>query len=303
MQDEIPGFLTNLTAAYQLRYHIGLATKRKQLLFEAPAARELVTATLGEVCRRYGYHLLDHAVAANGLHLLLSLKPEHSVSAAVRAIKGNVWAAMRDAGRPQVVWSRGIFVRSVGSVAAPQIVAYVASQFEHHGHEATARWVPAGCQADLSQLSALRRSAHAVFELNYHFVFVVARRESLFDGDTIHGVLECLRQSADRQGLPVWGMEVVPDHAHLFVGLEPSSVPAGSGESLHGRHVAVAGRASQRRAAVREAGGRVEAELLCRHGWRGDDGAGEGIVAALGCRVNRRVPRREAGGIGGWRSL
>lgn len=226
MQDDIPPFLRSLPAAYQLRYHIGLAAKRKLPLFADAPMRELVTATLADVCRRNGYHLLDHAVAPNGLYLLLSLKPEHSVSAAVKAVKGNIWAAAKNTGRPAVLWSRGIFVRSVGTVSTAQVANYVASQFDHHGYSDSQYWQPAGYQGDLAALSTIRKSAHAVFEMNHHFVFVLARRELILDAEIAAGLLACLRESAGRQGLVVWRAEVVPDHAHLLLGLEPSQAPA-----------------------------------------------------------------------------
>lgn len=224
MRNGIPPFLRDLPAAYQLHYHIGLATKGKQPLFQPAATRGVVEAVLSEVCQRNHYHLLEHNIADNGLYLLLSLRPEHSVSGAVKAIRGNVWAAMKDLGDPRPLWSRGLFVRSVGSASVQQIAGYLSSQLEHHGFDSSA-FQPVSYEGNTSAMSVLRKSAHAVFEMNHQFVFVIERRECFLDPQVAQGLVTCLRKTAAQQDIVVWKMEIVPDHVHLLVGLKPSHVP------------------------------------------------------------------------------
>ncbi|NCO37028.1 MAG: IS200/IS605 family transposase [Armatimonadetes bacterium] len=246
MNDDIPVFLQDLPAAYQLHYHVGLAPNRKQPFFASPEVRRAIESALRSVCERNHYHLLDHALVDRGLYLLLSLRPEHSVSGAVKAIKGNLWAAVKNLGDPQPVWSRGIFVRSVGTVNAERVATYVSTQFAHHEVDPVA-FEPVSYQRNLAAMSALRNSAHVVFELNHHFVFVLDRRECFLEPEAARGLVGCLVDSAARQGVLVWRGEVVPDHVHLVTGLEPSHIPADvasrfladSWRWLHDRYAAV----------------------------------------------------------------
>lgn len=225
MKEEVPFFLQSLPAAYQLHYHIGLATRGKCPFFKPLNVRQVVEEVLADVCQQYGYHLLEHALLDNGLYLLVSLRPEHSVSGAVKSIRGNVWAALKNLGDPQPVWSRGIFVRSVSSVTVDHVANYVASQFAHHEVNPIA-FEPVSYQGELSAMSDLRKSAHAVFEMNHHLVFAVQRREAFLDPKVARGLLGCWREAAAKFGIVVWRIEILPDHTHMVLGLQPSQVPA-----------------------------------------------------------------------------
>lgn len=48
MRDETPAVLQDLPAACQLRYHLGLTTKRKRPFFKSPAASEAIEIVLPE---------------------------------------------------------------------------------------------------------------------------------------------------------------------------------------------------------------------------------------------------------------
>ena len=50
----------------------------------------LITTVLDDVCVREQYHLLDASITPNHLWLLISLKPEQTISHLVKTIKGNL---------------------------------------------------------------------------------------------------------------------------------------------------------------------------------------------------------------------
>lgn len=218
--------VTNLAAAFQLHYHLCLPTKAKRPHFAEPALRAATEPTLISVCQRYLYHLLDFETAPGVLRLLLSLRPEHRVAEAVKAIRGNLWAAFRREGllaKAGPFWSRGYFVRSVGQVTNETVEQYVTSQFQHH--ELPRSPQHPGIYSAPGDPSALRTSAHATFELNHHFVFVVARRDPLLDPEVAQFVQQCFVRTAEQNGWIPWKVEVLPEHGHLVVGSSPTDSP------------------------------------------------------------------------------
>jgi putative transposase len=71
-----------------------------------------------------------------------------------------------------------------------------------------------------------------VFEYNVHVVFVTHRRRELFDPQVAEALVEYLRQMCEAKRWIPWKLNVVPDHAHLFVGLTPSDAPGDAALSL-----------------------------------------------------------------------
>ena len=72
----------------------------------------------------------------------------------------------------------------------------------------------------------MKTSAHAVYDLKYHFVWVPKYRKHLLVGDVAEAVKEILREVAEAYGMEVDTLEVVDDHVHVFLSAPPRYAPA-----------------------------------------------------------------------------
>ena len=208
----------NTTAAYQLRFHFGWYTRRRNPHFDSPHVRGTVDHALPEIAHRHDYHLLDFDVAPSVVRSLLSLKPAQSPAQVTRIVKGNLAKQLREQVKLRNVWSRNVFVRSVGNVSGDVIRAYIADQFVHHGtaldkHCELARF------HDPRKASELRRDSHGVFEYNVHVVLVAQRRTEFLDFEVANALIDYWRRVCDKHRWFAWDIEVVWDHAHFFLGL------------------------------------------------------------------------------------
>jgi len=70
-------------------------------------------------------------------------------------------------------------------------------------------------------LMSYRRTRHAVYLCNYHFVWVPKRRKSVLVGAVKERFEELVRRVADEEGWEILALETKPDHVHLFVSVQP----------------------------------------------------------------------------------
>lgn len=70
-----------------------------------------------------------------------------------------------------------------------------------------------------------RRNAGAVFNLNYHIVWCPKYRRKVLVGAIEARLKELLHEKAEALGVSVEGLEVMPDHVHLFISAPPSDAP------------------------------------------------------------------------------
>lgn len=235
MPAPVPTFTAaELKAAYQLRYHFGWYSHGRQPLFRAPAVRDTIAAGLTRVAEQHGYHLLEWELEPNVLRALISLRPDQAPVDVTRLVKGNIARDVRKRQGSGKIWSRGWFVRSNGDVTDDVIRAYVQSQFEHHrAAPGDFEHLTALCRFhDPADVTELRKTSHGVFEYNVHFVLVVRRRCELLDPNVSGSLVEFWRRVCERKDWRLWDVEVVWNHAHLFVGLSPADTPEAAALSL-----------------------------------------------------------------------
>jgi putative transposase len=72
----------------------------------------------------------------------------------------------------------------------------------------------------------MKASAHAVYDLKYHFVWIPKYRKHLLIGDIAEATKEILREVAEAYGMEVDTLEVVDDHVHVFLSAPPRYAPA-----------------------------------------------------------------------------
>jgi putative transposase len=217
----------NTTAAFQLRYHFGWFTRGRQPLFEPVLVAAKINEHLPEIARRHEYHLLESEVSPRAVRSVLSLKPNHSPSRATAMVRGNLAKYLRQQLGLRNVWSRGIFVRSLGNVTSDVIRRYVSGQFAHH--RAAPEHDPSRVQLarfhETRNASQLRAASHSVYEYNLHLVLVTERRAQFLDFEVAEALVRYWRRVCEKKQWIAWDIEVVTDHAHLFVGLRPKDDP------------------------------------------------------------------------------
>lgn len=111
--------------------HVIFSTKNREPWIRRETKMEL-HAYLGGLVRE----LKGKAYGINGtndhVHMLVSLPPNVATSDALRFIKANSSAWMRDKWKKPFAWQLGYAAFSVSKSNAPQVLKYIANQEEHH---------------------------------------------------------------------------------------------------------------------------------------------------------------------------
>lgn len=123
-------------AVYDLKYHLVWVTKYRKAVLRGEIAlrlRELVRQT----CARMEVYILSGHVAADHVHLLVSVPPYVSVSDLMQRIKGrSSRKLLQEFGElsrqfwGRHLWARGYFAVSSGNVTDEVIKQYIESQAE-----------------------------------------------------------------------------------------------------------------------------------------------------------------------------
>jgi putative transposase len=207
-----------LEAAYQLRYYLTFKTHfLKPTLTDAET---LVNNVLGDVCSRQQYHLLDSALAADHLKLLVSLKPAQTVAETIRMLKGNLQNQFRKQLNVSDLWAKGYFARSSGSVDLERVRLYVDSQVSHHAF--SGEWTKPLKFKDPSFKSPAFSFDHSVAILNYHYAFVTQNRRAVFDEAIAPKLFDYLLEVGKAHLFAVDRIGILPDHMHLLIEGVPS---------------------------------------------------------------------------------
>lgn len=79
-----------------------------------------------------------------------------------------------------------------------------------------------------------KSTPNAVYEINYHFVWSTKYRKSVLVPQVDETLKKVLAQTADEHGYEMLGMEVMPDHVHIFLSAPPAVSPAVIAKILKG---------------------------------------------------------------------
>ena len=85
-----------------------------------------------------------------------------------------------------------------------------------------------------------RTSAHAVFDIKYHFVWITKYRYKILRGRVAERARDVLRQICQAREMVIVRGAVSPDHIHMLVSCSPDMAPAKLVQYLKGRVVAKA---------------------------------------------------------------
>jgi putative transposase len=68
----------------------------------------------------------------------------------------------------------------------------------------------------------LQRNRNSVYQIGYHLVWCTKYRKPLLVGEIANFVKTLLYKIADDNGFVIQEMEIMPDHAHLFITATPA---------------------------------------------------------------------------------
>ncbi len=80
-----------------------------------------------------------------------------------------------------------------------------------------------------------RRNPHSISLLNYHFVFCPKRRKAVLLGNVAHRLQQIIFELCSENNWKLIALEIMPDHVHLFLNLEPVDSPANTIKKIKGR--------------------------------------------------------------------
>ena len=70
-----------------------------------------------------------------------------------------------------------------------------------------------------------RKNAGSVFNLNLHFVWCPKYRKQVLVGEVERRLKELLHEKATALEVEIKGLEVMPDHVHLWLACDPTHAP------------------------------------------------------------------------------
>lgn len=94
-------------------------------------------------------------------------------------------------------------------------------------HKARQRWYHV-------QVPEERTTRHSHYNLNYHLVFTSKYRRPIFVGNARDRLMQVFRETCLMRDWAVLGMEVMPDHVHLFLSVPPKWAPSDVAKILKG---------------------------------------------------------------------
>jgi putative transposase len=216
-----------LTAAYQLHFYLCFKTHYLLPLLAGEAEHSLVENVLEDVCARAQYHLLESQITVDHLRLLLSMKPDQTVSRAVKMLKGNLsrqfgiaFPDQLKSHKADTLWARGYFASSSGKVNLDAARKYVEAQADHHGYQGA--WTSSLKFRNLDFKSPAFELEHCVCKLNYHVVLVTKSRVSIFDETIAPRLFEYVMRVGRKREFVVDRVGLLPDHFHLVIEVVPS---------------------------------------------------------------------------------
>lgn len=79
-----------------------------------------------------------------------------------------------------------------------------------------------------------RATRHSHYNLNYHLVFVPKYRRSVLKGQVAERLKELFERICKEREWVIHGMEIMPDHVHIFLSAPPKWAPSDIAKILKG---------------------------------------------------------------------
>jgi putative transposase len=111
--------------------HLIFSTKLRKPLI-APDIRADLFAYLGGIVRELRCTALIINGTCDHVHMLIRIRPAHSIAEIARIVKTNSSGWIRRKGHKEFAWQSGYGVFSVSESRVPAVTKYIATQDEHH---------------------------------------------------------------------------------------------------------------------------------------------------------------------------
>ena len=84
-------------------------------------------------------------------------------------------------------------------------------------------------------MTTYRKSAHTVYLVQYHFVFITKYRKPVLKGDIAHQVRDLIREICRSNDIEIVRGHVRPTHVHLMLSVPPSLSPSRVMQAIKGK--------------------------------------------------------------------
>jgi len=72
----------------------------------------------------------------------------------------------------------------------------------------------------------MRSTRHSRYNINYHLVWIPKYRRPVLTAKVATDLKEILEEIAQSKGIEILGLEIMPDHIHLFISSPPQHAPS-----------------------------------------------------------------------------
>jgi putative transposase len=72
----------------------------------------------------------------------------------------------------------------------------------------------------------VRSTRHSKYNINYHLVWIAKYRHPVLTGEVADHLKDVFHTIADKKGIEILSLEIMPDHIHLFVSSPPQNAPS-----------------------------------------------------------------------------
>ena len=219
--------LGELRFAYCYHVYLRWSTHR---LHPYPPLSQLDQPTLGTLVEPFGLHVLSCESRPTEVRVLVSLRPEESVSACASKLKGQTSRWLRGVlglAQPLNLLSKGYFACTSGKSERQQVERYLSEQGEHHGYANRVRPPLFVEEMDITAADEARLQAnHAYAVLQFHLVLATWRRRGVFAADEARAVTAAWRELQGPRRFTLRKVSFLPDHVHIAARLHPGESPA-----------------------------------------------------------------------------
>jgi len=80
-----------------------------------------------------------------------------------------------------------------------------------------------------------RKASHAVYDIQYHFVWITKYRYKILKGPIAERLRELLRQGCEARGITIVRGNITRDHVHMLLSCPPTLAPSKIVQYLKGR--------------------------------------------------------------------
>lgn len=84
-------------------------------------------------------------------------------------------------------------------------------------------------------MTAYRKSAHTVYQLHYHFVFIPKYRKPILRGEVGVRLRDLIREICRTNDIEILKGHVRPDHIHLLLSVPPTMAPSKVMQAIKGK--------------------------------------------------------------------